>query len=155
MFTNLFKPEKGTWVLMSFVAFFGVIIAVNSIFITNALSSYSGVITENPYRKGIAYNQVLQAVEEQPTLEQSASYKDGVLYWNLLDEHDQPLTADVHVNMVLAIKDGFDYQLPLEQSDPGRYHAAINTAHKGLWHAHLKASWNNTHYQTRLPIIIK
>ena len=60
---SIFNPHKGTWVLFSFVAFFGVIIAVNSVFITTALNSHSGVVTKQPYEKGLAYNQYLEKAE--------------------------------------------------------------------------------------------
>ena len=46
----------GRHVLMMLFAFFGVIFAVNGYFLFSALSTHTGVVAVEPYRKGLAYN---------------------------------------------------------------------------------------------------
>lgn len=59
------KPdsEKGRitgWhVLIGVVLFFGVVIAVDTLFIVKAYRSFSGEVASNPYEAGLAFNQTL------------------------------------------------------------------------------------------------
>jgi nitrogen fixation protein FixH len=69
---NRRKSDKGgltgKHVLMGFVAFFGVIFAVNGYFLYSALSTYTGIVAKEPYRKGLAYNDRIAAYERQAQL---------------------------------------------------------------------------------------
>ena len=47
------------------VGFFGIIFAVNGYFLYSALSTHTGVVANEPYRKGLAYNERI-AADEQP-----------------------------------------------------------------------------------------
>ncbi len=47
----------GRHVLLIFLAFFGSIFAVNGWFLYSALSTHTGVVAVEPYRKGLAYNE--------------------------------------------------------------------------------------------------
>ncbi len=152
---NLLNPEKGTWVLLLFIAFFGIIIAVNSIFIYNALNSHSGVITDNPYRKGIAFNKTLAQAKTQPKLKQTAYYQDGILQWHLRDENNVPLKASVTATLIRTVKDGHDFDVILTQRTPGIYEAALDLPMKGQWSAQMKATWKTLQYQTRLTFMAK
>ncbi|MGH1456823.1 MAG: FixH family protein [Alphaproteobacteria bacterium] len=152
---SLFNPEKGTWVFLLFTAFFGIIIAVNSVFIYNALNSHSGVITENPYRKGLDYNETLEQAKTQPQLNEKASYKDGILRWNLRDKNNAPLSAHVTATLVRTVKDGHDFNVTLTQKNLGIYEAALDLPMKGQWSAQMKATWKTYQYQTRLTFITK
>lgn len=58
----------GRHVLMGFIAFFGIIFAVNGYFLYSALSTYTGIVAKEPYRKGLAYNERIAADERQAQL---------------------------------------------------------------------------------------
>ena len=88
---HLPKELKGTTVLIWFVAFFGIVTLVNSVFIYMALHTHSGLVTENPYEKGLAYNERLDDIRHQPLWETHMAYKDGVLNWQSRDEGGNPL----------------------------------------------------------------
>lgn len=59
------KPRliTGRMVLIGMVAFFGVVAAVNGVFIYLSLSTFPGVETDGAYRKGLTYNQSLAEAE--------------------------------------------------------------------------------------------
>ena len=146
------KSDSGRWVLFSFIGFFIVIIAVNAIFITTALKTHSGVITDQPYEKGLHFDETLAKAASQPSIIQEVSYEDAILRWSLKDEKGAPLTANVSAKLVWPIKSGHDFEIPLIQTETGHYEATITLPFKGQWDALLKAQWNNTQYQTRTTI---
>src|SRR5688572_2876208 len=59
---------RGGHVLAAFLAFFGVIFAVNGVFLYMALSTHTGLVAQEPYRKGLHYNDRIAAAERQQAL---------------------------------------------------------------------------------------
>lgn len=155
MIARLFDPEKGTWVLLSFIAFFSVVVVVNTVFITTALSTHSGVVTDQPYEKGLAYNDILEAAKSQPSIVQFASYEEGVLRWSLVDDSGQPLDAEVHARIMRPVEDGQDFDIPMVRVALGVYEADLDLPMEGRWEAQLKAKWQSQQYRTRLSFIAK
>jgi nitrogen fixation protein FixH len=151
----LLDPNKGTWVLLSFVAFFALIVAVNTVFISTALNTHSGVVTEKPYEKGLAFDQTLELARAQPDIQQKAEFHDGVLQWSLRDSNGQPITAEVNATLVRTVKDGYDFQVKLEHKGDGVYETPLDLPLKGRWEARLKAQWKTLQYQTRYPFVAK
>ena len=153
MVKSLLAPEKGTWVLLCFVAFFGLVVAVNAVFISTALRTHSGVVTDQPYEKGLAYNETLAQARAQPAVKHDASWKDGVLSWQLLDETDEPIDAEVSALLYRSVKDGSDFKVEMKPAGNGLYKARVDLPMKGRWEAQLKALWNNSQYQTRFVFV--
>lgn len=56
---------SGRHVLYGMIGFFGVIFVVNGYFLYAALATHSGVVAQEPYRKGLAYNARIAAEERQ------------------------------------------------------------------------------------------
>ncbi|PHS23745.1 MAG: ferredoxin [Robiginitomaculum sp.] len=54
---------KGWHVLAGMIAFFGVVIGVNTVFIIKATGTFPGMSVSHPFQKGIHYNQTLEARE--------------------------------------------------------------------------------------------
>ena len=77
------KDPRDKWIPMYFVAFFAVIALLDGIFVYTAISTQTGVVTEQPYEKGLAYNEVLEKAKTQPELEHKVSYQNGALRWAL------------------------------------------------------------------------
>ena len=79
-----------------FVAFFGVVAAVNAVMATLAIRTHSGVVTEHPYEKGLAYNQVVAAEAQQEALgwKGTINYKNGVLNFILHDKNNMIIVPD-------------------------------------------------------------
>ena len=59
---------EGRHVLMGLIAFFGVMLLANGIFVYFAVATFSGGDTSNAYRKGLNYNDTLAAAELQTRL---------------------------------------------------------------------------------------
>ncbi len=65
-----FEPKNGReltgfHVLICFLLLFGLFAAANAYFITAALSTYSGVVAKDSYRKGLEYNERIAASDAQ------------------------------------------------------------------------------------------
>ncbi|MBU2136561.1 MAG: FixH family protein, partial [Alphaproteobacteria bacterium] len=59
---------RGWHVLVAMVLFFGVITAVNAVFISAALRTYPGEVSVTPYEDGLAYNAKLARQAAQARL---------------------------------------------------------------------------------------
>lgn len=150
------KKGTGLWVLLCFIGFFGVVIAVNAVFIVTALNTHSGVITTKHYEKGLAYNQTLEKAEQQPKLNHKASFNNGILKWEIKDLQNTPITATVTVRLVRPVQDGHDFEIALKEVQNGVYEAPLNLPMKGRWDAQLNASWDkNLQFQTRFSFTAK
>lgn len=68
---------KGWHVLAGLVLFFGLIIAVNSVFITLAYQTFSGEAARNPYEAGLLYNRTLAQRQREAALGWSATIAEG------------------------------------------------------------------------------
>ena len=62
------RGVRGWHVLASLVAFFCIVIGMNALMVYSAVSTYSGVVAAEPYRKGLHYNERIQADERQQRL---------------------------------------------------------------------------------------
>ena len=67
------KPLTGRAVLIWLTGFFGIIIATNTIFITEAVKTFRGEDEQKPYLQGVEYNQTLAHRAEQKRLGWRAS----------------------------------------------------------------------------------
>ena len=143
MMAETIKKSDGLFVLMCFVAFFALIVCVNSVFIYMALKTHSGVVTEDPYEKGLAFNETLEKAKAQPDLGDKVSYEAGVLHWKL------PITgASVKASLIRSVRDGHDFDIALTHLGDGVYEARPEMPLPGAWTAKLKATWNNKEFQT-------
>ena len=142
------KELKGSTVLIWFVAFFGIITLVNSVFIYTALHTHSGLVTENPYEEGLAYNERLDDIRHQPALDAHMSYEEGVFFWQVRDETGAPLdNAEVSAIVTRPVQSHNNYELALTPSGNGVYTTALDLPYKGNWKVELNAKWDNQHYQ--------
>ncbi len=150
------RKNSGKIILFCFLGFFGTVTLVNSIFIYAALRSNTGVVTENAYEKGLAYNKVLLAAANQPDLKDKLNYQDGVISWSLSDAEGAPVTGGkVTASFIRPVQDGADFLVPLAETSPGTYEATPKIPLQGLWTTRLEIKWNNKQYQTAQDIIVK
>ena len=79
--TNLIarRPQglQGHHVLVAFIAFFGTIFLVNGALIYEAISTHTGLVANEPYRKGLAYNERIGADERQARLNWTETLQVG------------------------------------------------------------------------------
>jgi len=62
------RPLTGRMVVAILAAFFGVMLAVNFIFASYAVKTFSGLDSDNPYDSGLAYNKEIEAARAQAAL---------------------------------------------------------------------------------------
>ncbi len=133
----------GRHVLILLVMFFATILAVNGWFIYAALSTYSGVVANEPYRKGLAYNERIAADERQTALGWSAALdaeKSGKLALVMTDRGGRPLTGlQVRAAIGRPSTDRFDLTVRFIEVAPGRYEARDTTLAAGNWIVALEA----------------
>jgi len=139
------KPNHGRVIFIYFILFFATIVGVNSFFIYSAIHSFPGVITDNPYKKGLVYDEIIEKAKSQPKLQNIVSFENNILRWSLADSNGNHIeNADVKVHVVRPLQDGYDFDITMEYIGNGEYEAKPTMPLKGSWTAHLKATWNNT-----------
>ena len=76
------KPFRitGWHVLVSVVAFFGVVIAVDSLFLVLAYRSHPGQVSVTPYEDGLAYNRAVAQRRAQAAMGWTATAAPDITY---------------------------------------------------------------------------
>ena len=124
------RELTGFHVLIGFLVLFGLFAAANAYFITAALSTYSGVVAKDSYRKGLKYNERIAALEEQKArgwrheLELSEDKSKIELF---LGSSDQSLTSGLDINARLSrpATDREDRTFKMTDLGGGRYSAVL------------------------------
>lgn len=139
------RPRRitGRMVLIGMVVFFGVVVAVNGVFLYLALRSFPGLESETPYRKGLAHDEELKAERAQQALGwrvtlawQGAGPAQGRLEVSLADAAGQPLSARaVRLFLRRPVHAADDIHLPLAERAPGHYSADVILPGAGNWEA--------------------
>lgn len=132
------RKLTGRHVLFAMLAFFGVIIAVNSTFIYLALTTWTGLSTENAYQRGVDYNDVLDAAARQRALGWTGvvSYGEGRLSLTVTDRQGFPVdNLTFKVDIRRPTNADFDRTLDLAFSGAGTYEAELTLPLLGQWDA--------------------
>jgi nitrogen fixation protein FixH len=150
------KSPKDKYILFAFLAFFGVIFILDGIFVYIAVSTQTGVVTERAYEKGLEYNDVLAHAKNQPNLNDTVSFKDKILRWDLRNENNKAIkNAVTTARIIRPIQDGHDFDIILNYKNNGIYEAELEFPFKGLWVAKLESQWNKKTYKTTHKFIVK
>lgn len=131
------KHLSGRSVLALLVAFFGVIFAVNGYFAFAAITTYTGVVAQEPYRKGLTYNRRIQAGERQADLGWTAELianRDGDTRLVLADRDGRPVSG-LTVKAILGRPSTgkFDRALAFVEIAPGNYLSTEVPLDDGNW----------------------
>ncbi|MGE0767470.1 MAG: FixH family protein [Hyphomicrobiaceae bacterium] len=134
----------GWHVLMMLLAFFGVVFAVNGVFIASALRSYSGVVSVEPYAKGLHYNDRIAAGERQASLGWHATLavaSDGAIALTLVDNAGRPVRgAQLSASVGRPATNRLDRPLTLFETKPGRYTSQAGRLDRGTWLVSVQAA---------------
>lgn len=110
------------------LSFFGVIIAVNIVFVTSALDAFSGLVVKNSYVASQFYNEKIEQATKQKTLGWDLDLlvtKDGADF-KLVDKTGAPVTKKLVTLNLLPNRDADgDLHLILNEIAPGQYFAKI------------------------------
>jgi nitrogen fixation protein FixH len=157
---------QGWHVLTAMLLFFGVIFAVNGIFLTAALRTHTGIVSKQPYRIGLDYNKRIEAGERQKnlgwteklTLDPSAN----TLQLELMDQSGGPVSGLVISGFVgRPSTEQHDIEVSLvETTKPGIYSAKLDALPTGNWLIQLEAirlhrTTQETVYRIRKRIWLK
>jgi|JI10StandDraft_1071094.scaffolds.fasta_scaffold132035_2 nitrogen fixation protein FixH len=135
------RELKGWHVLVMILAFFGVTIGVNTIFVSYALSTFAGEDVKQPYQKGLEYNDKLASRQAQAALGWQATIaarreKNGesVFVVRLVNAENQPLSAlDVDLQLRHPANAYLDRSLKLMPLGDGVYEARVAGLKRGQW----------------------
>ncbi len=137
---DLQAKRKKSKIPYIFFAFFAVIFAVDFFFIYISNKTWRGVVTENPYQKGLKYNEVLKASQKQEQLGfvlemkyQKLAEKRGEISLKILDKNLLEITdAKVVLKFKRPTQEGFDFEKEVKFLS-GKYSAEIDFPLKGQW----------------------
>ncbi len=131
---------SGRHVLYAFLAFFGLIFAVNGVFLYAAVGSFPGEETKKSYLQGLRYNDVLAERAADRALGWSATAgiaragADARVAMDFAGADGRPLTG-LTVKGVLKrpVEDGHDVALAFEPAGEGAYRAHVSAPAAGVW----------------------
>lgn len=129
---------RGRWIPWVFVGGFGVVVTVNAVLITAAVTTFTGITTTGSYNRGLGYGDVLAEAARQQALGWSGriARADGFVVIALRQADGTPLPADAVVTGRLQ-RPLERTSLPLEfqPSAPGGWRAAAAVPAPGAWEA--------------------
>jgi nitrogen fixation protein FixH len=133
----------GRHVLAGLLAFFACVFAVNGYFIIRAVSTHTGVVSQEPYRKGLAYNDRIAADERQSALgwrETLTMTSTGRMVLKLADGQEKPI-SELRINAQVGRPStvSHDRIVPLVETADGQYTADIGSLEGGNWMVTLEA----------------
>lgn len=154
---------RGRHVAIIFVSFFAVIFLVNGAMVYSAITTYSGIVSNEPYRKGLHYNERIAEDERQARLGWTDDVKisrDGHVSIVLFAAQSRPLTGmKIEVQIGRPSTNRFDSRLALREIEPGRYEGQGGPLEAGSWIVALevRAEGNSADpaYRTRRRLWLK
>ncbi len=136
---------KGWHVLAAMVAFFGIIIAMNTVFMTFAFKTFPGEETRRSYVQGLEYNRVIEARRAQAELGWTASTNLTAEFAlvEILDATGQPVTGLRLVGTLQHPADmNQDRELTFTEIRSGVYAAGADNLPEGQWTLAARAEGN-------------
>lgn len=151
------------WLPWLFVVFFVVVFAVNGVMVYVAASSWTGVETRQHYVKGRDYNRILEAVERQNARGWTGNLsvrprKDGDvrLEFRLADARAAALTgAGVTARLVRPTREGYDFDVRMDDYGAGRYIADLHVPLPGQWDVRIVASHPSGEFRLTRRIVVR
>jgi len=127
----------GRHVLLAVLAFFAAVLAVNAVMMYAALSTYSGVTSAEPYRKGLHYNERVGASERQQQLNWNDVAKiepNGKVTLSITGADGRPIrNLSVDLSIGRPTTNRQDRKLRLLAQDAGGYGAQVVPLEPGAW----------------------
>ena len=154
--------RRSSWIPWLFVAFFAVVFTVNGIMAYIALESWTGLSTQDYYKKGVAYNDALDGAQRQKEL----GWKVDVAFTPtggtrgrvsvvMHGRADQPLTdARVRALFIRPTREGLDSTIALSDFGKGRYGAEVTLPLPGQWDLTVLGTYDGVTYQSTQRIYL-
>ena len=151
--TSAEMQPRDRWIPWYFVLFFVVIGVVNAVMVTLAIRTHTGMVTEHPYEKGLAYNEVVAAEAAQKKLgwKGEINVSKDTLYFNLRDANGKPLKVEnASAHFSRPTQAGMDVDVPLTNGQ-----AQMDLPVKGLWEVRVFAKHGDKTYQQSKRVVIE
>lgn len=135
-----------------------VVVAVNMVMITFAITTFRGLAVEKPYEKGVEFNRALARADARAKLgwQMDASLGRSSIVLDLRDASGAPITgAEVEIRLsrpVEAVKIG---PLALAMTGAGRYAADIELPGLGQWDMAVAALKGDDRFETTIRTVAK
>lgn len=149
------RRRPGWWYPYIFLGVFGVVLAVNLIFMASAIRTFSGLETDQAYEKGLKYNDTLAEARRQEMLgwhakaeviAKGARAADIVVTFS--DRDGKPVTGLAgQAQFVRPTSSGHDGASALAEQGGGRYVVAANLPLSGQWEMTVDASRGSDTYR--------
>ena len=141
--------------LLIIIGGFSIVLAANSALVYFALSSWTGLETEQHFVKGLAYNDDLQAARRQQDLGWKMQLKTtfvdsktGDIGITFLDREGGPMNdLTVKVFAVRPTHTGYDREFVAALKADGAYHAAFTLPLQGMWDLRVVARRGEVDFQ--------
>lgn len=135
----------GKHVLIGMLSFFGIIIAVNIVMMRLALSTHTGVVAENTYRKGVKYNEEIAAAERMAMLgwrDQMALAPGGDKLSIQIRDKDGNAVKGLAIKATIGrpANEKYDLSLTLNETAAGTYEAQMPPRDAGTYVASIEVS---------------
>jgi nitrogen fixation protein FixH len=138
------REVTGKHVLIAVLAFFGVMLAVNAVFVVFALSTFNGGEGGRAYQRGLDYNQVIEAGRAQEALgwsHRTEVTRAGQVSLSLADRNGAPVAGLVLDGEIgRPVNDRYTRPLAFREAAPGVYAADLAGLEPGNWVVSLAAS---------------
>jgi nitrogen fixation protein FixH len=154
---------QGRHVLVVFLAFFAAVFVVNGAMIYSAISTHTGLVANEPYRKGLHYNDRIAADVQQASLGWAEALdvtREGLVRLKLTRPDGRPVPG-LKIEGVLGrpSTNRHDIKVALAEKTPGTYEAELAPLAEGNWIISLEAyagsAENNPTYRTRRRLWLK
>lgn len=145
--TKRVRPITGRTVLYGFIAFFGVIFAVNGVFVYFALDSWPGLSFDKAYDRGLKYNEVLAKADKQAALQWKSSLAvapigngEQRVALHISGPDGQPVRdLNLKIQFSRPTHEGVDFTVGLKPATNGSYVVQHAFPAAGRWHADVLA----------------
>ncbi|MBF0455580.1 MAG: FixH family protein [Magnetococcales bacterium] len=130
------------------VLFFLVVFAANAVMVILGIDSWPGLVSNNHYEQGLAYNQVINAQKAQDKMgwqvqlhaNNLQANQTGLLSLLLLDREGEPVKgAQVEGVLFRPLGEGSDITFLLLETEPGHYATTITPSKPGAWDVKISA----------------
>lgn len=152
------RALRNPWIL-AWLGVIGVFLLVNLVFIIFAFTSNPGLVDEDYYEKGQAYEQnmlKLRAAQQAlrwetklSTPENLVATRPGVFRFSAVDARGLPIMdADVRLLAYRPSDANADFSQPLHQVAPGQYQNKIQLPLPGVWDINVSVQSGADNYET-------
>ncbi len=128
---------RGRHVALIFFSFFAIIFIVNGAMMYSAITTHTGIVANEPYRKGLHYNERIADDERQAKLGWSDDVtiaRDGRIAITLFAEQSRPVSGmKVAAQIGRPSTNCFDARVDFRETMPGRYEAQAGALEAGAW----------------------